>query len=172
METKVRLKTGAAFSNCQKYRYSLWRIWDESRGFVLFVCLNPSTADETNNDPTVRRCIQYAKDWGYGGMYMSNIFAYRTKSPSIMKEVNDPVGLYNDWYLKTLNNNAEITVCAWGVHGNYRDRENEVLSFLKDPHCLITTKNGHPGHPLYLRTDLKPILFKEGKRNGCKKESE
>lgn len=76
------MKTGANLSECRRYRFSLWRIWDEALPYALFIGLNPSTADETANDPTITRCINFAKDWGYGGIYMANLFAYRATDPS------------------------------------------------------------------------------------------
>ncbi len=90
---------------------------------------------------------------------MANIFAYRTKSPGIMKKASDPVGPQNDQYLKMLNMGAGITICAWGTHGSHQNRESEVLAYLKNPHCLTITNKGHPGHPLYLKKNLKPIVF-------------
>ena len=93
------LKTGAIFSGCRTYRYTLWRSWDRDKGDVMFIGLNPSTADETLNDPTVRRCINYAKSWGYGGIYMANMFAFRATDPKEMKQAKDPIGYRNDFWL-------------------------------------------------------------------------
>lgn len=149
----------AIFSPCRKYRYSLHRIWNENKPYCLFCCLNPSTATEIIDDPTVRRCIRFSFDWGYGGMVMSNIFAYRSTDPAGLKIPEDPIGPENDQYLKTLSAGAGITVAAWGIHGNYLNRGKTVLSFLKDPHYLKLTKGGIPNHPLYLRSDLKPKQF-------------
>lgn len=87
------------FSPCREYRYTLYREWAPGDKVVMFIGLNPSTADEVNNDPTVRRCINYAKQWGYTGMYMTNIFAYRATDPNVMKAHPEPVGAENDHYL-------------------------------------------------------------------------
>ena len=150
---------GAEFSPCRKYRYSLWRFWQKDCRYAAFVCLNPSTADETENDPTVRRCINYAHDWGYGGMIMLNIFAFRATEPKDMKLAEDPVGPDNDFHLRTASSKAGITVCGWGNHGSYLGRDKEALLLLKDPHCLTVTAGGHPGHPLYLKKSLKPRRY-------------
>jgi hypothetical protein len=90
------LKTDAKFSACRKYRYALWRTWDESKPNVMIIGLNPSTADENENDPTITRCINFAKSWGYGGVCVTNLFAYCATVPSDMKESNDPIGSEND----------------------------------------------------------------------------
>jgi len=150
----------AIFSPCRKYRYSLHRIWNGNKPFCLFVCLNPSTATETIDDPTVRRCIRFSFAWGYGGMVMTNIFAYRSTDPSNLKIPDDPIGPENDSFIKKLSFEAGITITAWGNHGNYLNRGKTVLSFLKDPHYLKLTKDGAPNHPLYLKADLKPIRMK------------
>jgi len=149
----------ATFSMCRTWRYELRRIWDDRKPFVLFICLNPSTADETKNDPTVTRCIKYAERWGYGGMVMANIFAFRATKPKVMKAFHAPIGPENDRYLKQLHSMAGITICAWGNHGKFKNRGIEVYSFLRSPYCLKTTGSGHPGHPLYLRADARPTPF-------------
>jgi len=153
----------AIFSPCRKYRYSLSRIWKPERPYCLFVALNPSTADENIDDSTIRRCIRFSFDWGYGGMVMTNIFAYRSTDPAGLKIPDDPIGPENDSFIKKLSFSAGITVCAWGIHGNYLSRGKTVLSFLKDPHYLKLTKDGTPNHPLYLKANLKPKLYLSGK---------
>jgi len=153
---------GASFSPCRKWRYDLWRIWDPSLQRVAFIGLNPSTADETANDPTVTRCINYAKTWGYGGMHMLNIFGYRATDPKDMKSVEDPVGIGNTGVVTAIARECELIICAWGTHGGYRGRGKSMyhmLRSMKDIHCLGTTKDGHPKHPLYLKKDLSPIPY-------------
>jgi len=150
----------AVFSECRLWRYELWRIWDESKPYALFICLNPSTADESNDDPTVRRCIRYAQAWGYGGMCMANIFAFRATDPKVMKAAHDPVGPENDYRLENLHKSASITICAWGTHGEFHGRASKVMALLGgNTYCLKRTNKGHPGHPLYLKKDLKPMVF-------------
>jgi hypothetical protein len=161
------MKQGADFSPCRVWRYSLWRIWEESKPVVSFIGLNPSTADEVKNDPTVKRCINYAHAWGYGGMYMLNIFGYRATDPKDMKAVRDPVGPeFMDYFLHYVDC-SQLIVAAWGTHGAYRNRGNQIIETVtkRAPlHCLRVTKNGFPNHPLYLGKDLQPILFKEEKQ--------
>ncbi len=99
---ECNLKTDAKLSNCRNYRFALWRTWDESKPFAMIIGLNPSTADEVENDPTITRCINFAKSWGYGGVCMANLFAYRATEPSVMKSQNDPVGADNDVWLANL----------------------------------------------------------------------
>ena len=102
------MKTYAELSNCRNYRYALWRTWDDEKGKAMFIGLNPSTADEIEDDRTIKRCISYAKQWGYGGIIMGNLFAYRTPSPAEMMMSNDPVGPENDTWLKRLSEEADI----------------------------------------------------------------
>ena len=149
----------ATFSSCRTYRYSLSRIWDKKKKFVLFIGLNPSTADEKVDDPTIRRCVNYAKKWGYGGFLMVNLFAYRTTLPSNLKKVKYPVGSENDKYIMTLSKKADITVAAWGNNGDFYSRDKEVLSLVPSLMCLKINKSGQPAHPLYLKKDLKLTKF-------------
>jgi hypothetical protein len=149
----------AIFSNDRIYRYALYRFWDEAKGYVAFICLNPSTADETKNDPTVTRCINYAYSWGYGGMVMLNLFAFRATDPNIMMAAKDPIGSHNDAYIRRGSKNAKLTIIAWGVYGAHLGRSKEVLPLLIDPHYLSLNLNRQPGHPLYLRKDLKPKKY-------------
>ena len=150
----------AYFSKDRIYRYALWRTWDESLPKVLFIGLNPSTADEIQDDPTIRRCIRYAKDWNYGGYIMGNIFAYRSTDPKKLLDIEDPVGPKNNYWLKKLSKEASLTIGAWGNHGKILNRGNQISKMLKTFHCLKITKEGFPSHPLYLHSRLKPILFK------------
>ena len=149
----------ANFSTCRKYRYSLSRIWDKQKKFVLFIGLNPSTADEKVDDPTIRRCSGYAQKWGYGGFIMVNLFAYRTTLPSNLKKVKYPVGRDNDKYIVKLSKKADITVAAWGNNGNLYRRDKQVLSLVPNLMCLKVNKSGQPAHPLYLNKDLKLTKF-------------
>ena len=149
----------ATFSSCRKYRYSLSRVWDKKKKYVLFIGLNPSTANEEADDPTIRRCVNYAKDWGYGGFMMVNLFAYRTTLPSNLKKVKYPVGSENDKYIVTLSKKADITVAAWGNNGDFYSRDKEVLSLVPSLMCLKINKSGQPAHPLYLKKGLKLTKF-------------
>ena len=150
----------ANFSDCRKYRYLLTRTWNEKKGSVFFVMLNPSTADENYNDPTISRCMKFAESWGYGGILIGNLFAYRATKPKEMMAAKDPIGDMNDFFLKQYSKfHTSLTVAAWGNYGSFMDRDKDILKILKNPHCLIMTKSGQPGHPLYLKGDLKPRKF-------------
>lgn len=149
------------FSPCRSYRYALWREWIGGEGYAMFVGLNPSTADETQDDPTIRRCIAFAKAWGYAGLCMTNLFAFRATDPKDMKAAADPVGPDNNKHLGMLAQRAGVVVAAWGANGTHRGRDAEVRAMLDQAlHCLALTKDGHPGHPLYLPKTLKPVEFK------------
>ena len=141
----------AEFSKDRKYRYTLWRIWDEKKPYVMFICLNPSTADETEDDPTVRRCIGFAERWGYGAVCMTNLFAYRATDYKKMKSANNPIGEENDKYLKKIAKDAAIIVAAWSNHGTFMNRSKQVRKILPNLHYLKLNKSGEPSHPLYLR---------------------
>lgn len=147
----------ATLSPCHKYRYELRRIWDESKPLVMFICLNPSVADGDIEDNTSRVCINYAKRWAYGGVLIGNLFAYRSTDPTDLYQIDDPVGRDNNNWLKKLQLEADLIICAWSDAGSYKDRDKEVLEFLNSPHCLVKLKSGRPGHPLYKPANLKPI---------------
>jgi hypothetical protein len=159
------MKRSAEFSPCRLYRYTLWRWWgpapgDVDRGYVVFVGLNPSTADEVNDDPTIRRCIAFARAWGFSGLCMVNLFAFRSKEPADMLAAEDPVGPENDVWLKRLVSKAGLVVAAWGVHGTHMARDTQVKQLIPEMHYLRLTKDGHPGHPLYLPKTLLPQPFR------------
>jgi hypothetical protein len=144
---------GATLSPCRTYRYSLWRVWEPDKGMVAFCGLNPSTADETVDDPTIRRCIGFARDWGYGGLYMLNLFAFRATDPKVMKAATDPVGPDNDATLVSYQKQGVLIVAAWGNDGVFKGRAQHVLKnvLVHGPvKCLGRTKDGCPKHPLYL----------------------
>lgn len=158
MDTK-NIKGNAFFNSARTHRYWLSRVWNVDKAPMAFICLNPSTADETLNDPTVTRCINFANDWGYGMFFMLNLFAFRATDPKDMKAAADPVGKLNDSWIKNITDQCHLTVAAWGNHGSYLGRDKEVSKLLSDLHCLKVTKQNQPYHPLYLRADLKPFLL-------------
>ena len=119
---ECNFKTDAQFSACRKYRYALWRNWDGSKPYAMIIGLNPSTADENENDPTITRCINFAKSWGYGSVCVTNLFAYCATVPSDLKASNDPIGTENDAWLYKLGKEAAIIVAAWGNDGSYLNR--------------------------------------------------
>ena len=154
------LKNTANLSSCRNYRYALWRTWDAIKPRVLFIALNPSKADETNDDPTLNRCINFAYKWGYGGLSIGNLFAFRSTDPQQLKLNDDPIGPANDRWLKQLHRESTLTVAAWGNHGKYLNRSDQVLRSLKSIFYLQINKTGEPAHPLYLKGSLKPKKLK------------
>lgn len=161
--TDLLMDTGAEFSTCQQYRYRLWRIWDKSLLPAMFLMLNPSTADEAANDPTVERCQRYAAAWGYGGLLVCNIFALRSTDPGRLYTHHWPVGPDNDEAIQSEARRAGIVVCAWGNHGMHAGRGQAVADMLlaikPSLHALKVTVTGQPGHPLYLPKDLQPFVW-------------
>lgn len=151
---------GAMFSFCERYRYLLWRVWDTTLPMWTFGMLNPSTADDLILDPTIRRCVEFAKAGGAGGLIVWNLFAWRATDPAAMKMRPDPIGPLNNLAIVNAVRDAALTVAAWGMHGSFLNRESEVrgfLNMLKVPlHAMTFTKDGHPRHPLYLPARLKP----------------
>jgi len=159
MGTKTYMKSDAVLSDCRTYRYALWRTWDENKPYAMFVGLNPSTADETEDDPTIRRCIEFARSWGYGGLCMTNLFAFRATAPDDMKKADDPVGYDNDRWLIELASDAGVVVGAWGNDGGFKGRAEHVIALIPDMSYLKLNITGHPAHPLYLKGNLKPRKF-------------
>ena len=133
-----------------EYRYTLWRTWDESQPRVLFVLLNPSTADAYQDDNTLRKCIGFAQNWSYGSLEVVNLFAFRTKHPTHLRAVADPIGLLNDLYIRKAVARSTLIVCGWGIHGSLYYRDKAVLQLFaeREVYCLGTTKEGFPRHPL------------------------
>lgn len=152
--------SSAVFSADEKYRYVLRRSWAETGDTIGFICLNPSTADATVNDQTVRKCISFAQRWGGARLVIGNLFAYRSTDPSNLYKVEDPVGPDNDSWLRKIADECDILVAAWGVHGKFLSRDKRVKDdfgiMLK---TLKLTKDGHPSHPLYLPSGLEPKDF-------------
>jgi hypothetical protein len=162
----------AIFSEDRQYRYTLRIAWDESKPFVQFIGLNPSTADEIKDDNTVRRCKRFAQRWNFGGMIMTNIFAYRSTDPRPMKAHSNPIGETgsfslgrqrftnrNDYYLALTR--TEVTQCsaAWGNHGLHLNRCFAVTKLLSSLRCFRITKVGQPEHPLYVPYSITLVPF-------------
>lgn len=159
MPTPDEVVKSATLSPCRRYRYTLWRSWGDGP-FAMFIGLNPSTADETEDDPTIRRCIGFARDWGYSAVCMTNLFAWRATKPADMLAAADPVGPDNDRLLLSAAAQAGVVVAAWGVHGSYLQRDEQVRGMVQHLHCLRLTKDGAPGHPLYLPKHLTPVEWR------------
>lgn len=144
-----------AWSPCKRYRYVLWRTWGPGTKPAMFIGLNPSIADETQDDPTIRRCKAFAKSWGCDSLVMTNLFAWRATDPRDMKAADDPVGPDNDAWIDRLAAIAHVKIAAWGVHGAFGGRDRIVAARIPDLMCLGLTKDGAPRHPLYLRSDAE-----------------
>lgn len=159
------------FSPDRKYRYTLWREWVTEQdlilgggahgGYLMVIGLNPSTADETRDDPTIRRCVGFAKAWGYDALCMTNLFAWRDTKPANMKTAMFPVGGDNDMWLSKCAAEAGMILAAWGVLGAFLERGASVTTALQRMglrvHALKLNADGSPQHPLYIPADTKPI---------------
>jgi len=156
--------SGAIFDGTGQYRYSLWRIWDPDKPLVMFIGLNPSTADQENDDPTIRRVRNFAVSWGYGGVYMMNLFAYVTAYPDILKQAADPIR-DNDKWLTDISGKCQDIIFSWGAFSEAKQRAKEVIKMFPDALAISINKDGSPGHPLYLKSDLKPIKYTTNERS-------
>lgn len=162
------LKQGAVISQSGVYRYELYRIWDREKPKVLFIMLNPSTADHTKDDPTIRRCMDFANSWGYGGIYVCNLYAARTSDPRVLKSAhNAGVDIVGDENLKHIEESFFKTskvIFAWGSSKPdkmaYQNHTEGIIAKYYDAECLGKNKDGSPKHPLYLKKDLKTFLFR------------
>lgn len=153
-------EAGAEFSECKAYRYALWRIWQPKGPAMMMVGLNPSTADETKNDPTIRRCIAFAKREGFAGLYMLNLFALRSTDPANLKKWASPIGPKNDEALQYYSTKCQRIVAAWGSHPMVKVRWEHVCNAMgRQIDCFGITKEGFPRHPLYLRSDTPLVRF-------------
>lgn len=152
----MTLYRGANFSRCRTYRYALWRRWADGDDFVLIVGLNPSTADHRQDDPTIRRCMGFARDWGYSGLCVANLFAFRATYPQDLKAAADPVGPANNRWLRRLLGEADIAIAAWGNDGQFMARSTAVRTMSDRWQLLRLNHSGEPAHPLYLPATLTP----------------
>lgn len=142
------------------YRYSLWREWDSDRPCLLWVLLNPSNADASKDDPTLRRCLAFSRSWSFGSLEIVNLYAWRSSVPQALVSAENPVGDHNDRYIQEAAQRAAKVVVAWGAYKPLRGRDRAVIALLAQPlWCLGTTRDGHPHHPLYIKgdTDLCPF---------------
>ncbi len=154
------MQKDATLSEDRRYRYSLIRVWDAEKPKVLFIGLNPSSADETEDDATIRRCIGFAKRWGFGAILVGNLFAIRSKDPAVLYEAKDPIGPENDVCLAKMAQEASLVVAAWGNNGGYRNRSEEVSALFPQMKCLGVNKTGEPKHPLYVPSNQALMDFK------------
>ena len=158
--TKGDAPSVAVYSDCERYRYSLTRTWDEGGKKVTFIMLNPSTATEIQNDPTVERCERRARALGFGAFRVTNIFAWRDTDPRAMRKAAEPNGPDNDAAILDAARWADTIVAAWGTHGEHLNRGPTVELLLRATnlplHHLGLTKPGHPKHPLYIAYAVQP----------------
>lgn len=151
----------ASYSPCRQYRYTLIRRFGTERATrkerIAFIGLNPSTATEQVNDPTVRRCIGFARDWGFREFVMLNAFAYRSTDPQGLRTISDPVGIANDEQIQLWTKKSQLVVCCWGIHATLNGRDatlrNQLHQWKAVAKCFGKTQAGLPRHPLYLRKD-------------------
>jgi hypothetical protein len=160
-----KLVKGAIISDCKKYRYALWRIWDFTKPRILFIGLNPSIANADIDDPTVRRLIAYVSGWGFGGFYICNLFAHISKDPVILKSLSNPIEEYgsgnNLKYLKLYSEYSKKVVFIWGTGGKLNNRQKEIINLFPKAYCFGVNKDNTPKHPLYLKKDLTLITFND-----------
>ena len=158
----------ATWSPCKRYRYTLRRqglqgMLDPGFAAIGFLLLNPSTATEKKNDPTIRKCIKFSQRWGYGSIYVVNLFALRSTDPAVLRTAVDPIGPQNDQTIEHVVDEALDVVCAWGVNNPIPERATQVMGMIHDrriiPKALRITKDWHPGHPLYVRDDTELIPY-------------
>lgn len=154
--------SGAEFSECRTYRYGLWRLWDKDKPFIMFIGLNPSTASEYLDDPTIRRVKRFASDWGYGGVYMCNLFGFVTQYPQELKTCADPLG-DNDRWLLSYKEICKDVLFAWGSFKESKERGLKVMSMFTNAVCLGINKDGSPKHPLYVSAKTLPLPIGEYK---------
>jgi hypothetical protein len=151
----------AVYSDCERYRFALTRIWQSASPRALFVMLNPSTATEQQNDPSVERCERRARALGFGAFRVCNIFAWRETDPRKMRAVADPIGDGNDAAIAEGCDWAGTVICAWGTHGAHLGRGPAVEALMRATgaplHHLGLTRDGHPRHPLYVAYTTPPI---------------
>ncbi|UTC29641.1 hypothetical protein BAJUN_00110 [Bajunvirus bajun] len=160
----------ALISECGQYRYYLTRLWDPTKPILIWIMLNPSTADADLDDPTIRRCMSFARQNDFGGILVLNLFAFRATQPADMKAAADPVGPANDNYLQhafeyAVSHGATV-ICGWGAHGTMFDRDYAVVQLAEviglDPVCLGHTNAGCPKHPLYIKDGTPFVKVRRG----------
>ena len=150
---------GAVISGDSNYRYLLWRTWDLKGPRLFIISLNPSTADDRADDPTLRRCISLAQASGFGGIILGNLFALRAQNPRVLYTVSDPVGRDNDQWLDDMIHQTHKIAVAWGDRGGYLGRSSEVISRIANPYCFGMNRTGEPKHPLYLPKNTPLVRY-------------
>lgn len=151
--------SGAEFSKCGKYRYQLWRIWDTTKPLVMFIGLNPSTANDTTDDPTIRRVKSLTASWGFGGFYMMNLFPFITPYPEELETADHQLQEY-DQLLLQISSRCIKVIFAWGSFKVAQERAETVIRMFPHAECLQINKDGSPKHPLYCKSNTKPLPYR------------
>ena len=152
--------SGAEFSDCRKYRFALWRIWEKSKPLVMFIGLNPSTANAQKNDNTITKVNKIASNNLYGGVYMMNLFPYITSKPSELDNSSQLPIVYNDLIVKEISKKCKDIVFAWGAFKQAKEKAKIYATIFPDALCLRITKDGSPWHPLYCRDNTRLIPYR------------
>lgn len=161
-ETLNNITRKAVFSRCKRYRYQLTRRWDREapERHVVFIGLNPSTADHQVDDPTIRRCMGFTRNWGYNTLTVINLFAYRTPYPVELKKSADPIGPQNSRHLGRVIRSADLVIACWGRHGGWQEQDQRLLRRFGDRlYCLAENNDGSPAHPLYQKSTVQPLRW-------------
>ena len=153
------INSDAIFSEDKVHRYVLTREWDLDKPSIMIIALNPSIADEKIDDPTIRICIGFARQWGFGKLFVANLFSFRATFPKDLFNSHNPVGNKNDYWLKKLAKDVDKVVLAYGNRGKFKNRHNEILKIIDNPYCIKKLKTGMPSHPLYLKYTKKPVKY-------------
>lgn len=150
---------GAIFSEDRRYRYALWRVWNPQLDLLLQISLNPSTANEIRNDPTITRGIVRANNNKFGGFLMANLYGYVSTDPNALLQNGDFVGELTDYYLKQMIALSSKQLCGWGSFKPVKLRAPAVLKMITEPYCLGINADGQPKHPLYVGYDVPMIKY-------------
>jgi hypothetical protein len=159
---KIKLEgNGAVFNdpNTRLYRYALWRVWNKDNGLVMFIGLNPSTANERDNDPTIRCVMSFAYNWGFGGVVMANLFGLISPYPEDLITCKDPLG-GNDQWVEALAKHCQRIVFAWGKFKETKLIASNVIEMFPEAYALKLNNDGSPRHPLYVPSKVIPVKFK------------
>jgi hypothetical protein len=164
MQALFEPSAGAVISPCTRYRYRLWRYWSGGDGICCFIMLNPSTADGERNDPTIRRCIDFARSWGFAGIEVVNLFAWRCTDPKELYKLADAqrIGPDNDAFIQNAATISRLMLAAWSAERVAVDRGRDVIQLVTrhaDLHCLVLTGQKRPHHPLYLPRSTAPRIW-------------
>ncbi|MEA1011135.1 DUF1643 domain-containing protein [Bacillus cereus] len=157
------MESMALFDDSKTYRYSLERIWDPHKERVLFIMLNPSSANQDSEDATSKRCFNFAKGLGFGSLEIVNLFAYIATNREELLQVSkeDAIGPENENHVIRALNRADMVIAAWGENCKYHNRHKDIHELFQGYHlhCLGKTRDGFPRHPLYLSKDSQPMDY-------------